>query len=76
MNLKAVYEGGAPAWLKSGEMARPRPAARQAWKMATEAKAQIIGEENSREEKEDRTMSEKSYPQITLGTVWGHYLNL
>jgi len=33
MNLKAVYEGGAFAFLKSGEMARPMPATTKAWKV-------------------------------------------
>jgi hypothetical protein len=33
MTLKAVYEGGAFAFLKSGEMARPMPAAGKAWKV-------------------------------------------
>jgi hypothetical protein len=34
MNLKVVYEGGAFAFLKSDEMARPMPAAGKAWKLA------------------------------------------
>jgi hypothetical protein len=35
MNLKVVYEGGAFAFLKSGEMAWPMPASGKAWKVAT-----------------------------------------